>query len=290
LPSLPHQTTNSSAELIDSAVKKIVSGLPRFNSLVIGPGLSKEEIMIKTAVRVLQATNRHLPTVLDADGLHMLSQQPNLLIGRTHTIVTPNAMEFRRLWEAVIPDQPPPPMNVEVDHTKLVEVLQQNNGWGGIIQSQHPLALHTSMVAKKLGVTVCRKGEIDVISDGSVAMFCGFLGGLKRCGGQGDVLAGIMATFNYWASISHEGDSHDQREDKKQDSAPVPSVAESTEAAIGTDVPPPVMAAFCACSLTKSASYKAFTKHYRATVASDLIVEIGPLMQSWFPISLGSFL
>jgi ATP-dependent NAD(P)H-hydrate dehydratase len=42
------------------------------------------------------------------------------------------------------------------------------------------------------------KGEKDMISDGETVIECDVKGGLKRSGGQGDLLAGSVATFSNW--------------------------------------------------------------------------------------------
>ncbi len=39
--------------------------------------------------------------VLDADGLWLVTQQPALVTGNRRVVLTPNAVEFRRLAEAV---------------------------------------------------------------------------------------------------------------------------------------------------------------------------------------------
>ncbi|OMJ13233.1 ATP-dependent (S)-NAD(P)H-hydrate dehydratase [Smittium culicis] len=51
-------------------------------------------------------------------------------------------------------------------------------------------------LANKLGnVTVVLKGQSDIISNGKLTILCSDQGGLKRCGGQGDILCGAIATF-----------------------------------------------------------------------------------------------
>ena len=43
-----------------------------------------------------------------------------------------------------------------------------------------------------------RKGLVDIVSDGDRTFLVTTAGGLKRCGGQGDVLAGTVGNFiNY---------------------------------------------------------------------------------------------
>lgn len=51
------------------------------------------------------------------------------------------------------------------------------------------------------GVTVVRKGAIDIISDGEMAMVCEAPGCWRRVGGQGDVLAGAVGAFVTWSEL-----------------------------------------------------------------------------------------
>ena len=46
------------------------------------------------------------------------------------------------------------------------------------------------------GTLIFKKGLVDVISDGAEVAFVATPGSMKRCGGQGDVLAGVLATFS----------------------------------------------------------------------------------------------
>lgn len=49
-------------------------------------------------------------------------------------------------------------------------------------------------------VIIFKKGLVDIISDGECSYYVAFEGSQKRCGGQGDVLAGILGTFSKYAS------------------------------------------------------------------------------------------
>jgi ATP-dependent NAD(P)H-hydrate dehydratase len=55
------------------------------------------------------------------------------------------------------------------------------------------------------GVTIIQKGKQDVISNGKETMICDIEGGLKRCGGQGDVLTGCLGTLLAWKKLYSEG-------------------------------------------------------------------------------------
>ena len=51
------------------------------------------------------------------------------------------------------------------------------------------------------GVIVFRKGESDLITSGTdVYAMHGSKGSPRRCGGQGDILAGSLGTAYYWAT------------------------------------------------------------------------------------------
>jgi len=51
-------------------------------------------------------------------------------------------------------------------------------------------------------VTIVRKGDEDVISNGTETVVCRTQGSMRRCGGQGDILAGAIGTMLAWA-IKH---------------------------------------------------------------------------------------
>jgi NAD(P)H-hydrate repair Nnr-like enzyme with NAD(P)H-hydrate dehydratase domain len=61
-------------------------------------------------------------------------------------------------------------------------------------------------LSRKLGnVTVMQKGAVDVISNGDDVLKCDEQGGLKRCGGQGDILSGQIGTMLAWSKLYEEG-------------------------------------------------------------------------------------
>ena len=58
-------------------------------------------------------------------------------------------------------------------------------------------------LANSMGnITVLHKGAPDLISDGRVTEECVAGGSPRRCGGQGDVLAGSLATFLHWSTMA----------------------------------------------------------------------------------------
>lgn len=147
--------------------------LPRFDVVVIGPGLGRDPWVHDTVVKVLEALredNRHV--VIDADGLHIAIESLHLLKGWTNATLTPNANEFKRVAAAV---------SVDIDEKDSDATLEK-------------------VVRALDGPTIVQKGDVDRVSDGSSSAACAVKGSPRRAGGQGDVLSGTMAVFKSWAA------------------------------------------------------------------------------------------
>ncbi|XP_049992885.1 ATP-dependent (S)-NAD(P)H-hydrate dehydratase isoform X3 [Alexandromys fortis] len=126
-----------------NAVEEVEKWLPRLHALVVGPGLGRDDLLLNNVRGILEASKaRDIPVVIDADGLWLIAQQPALIHSYQKAILTPNRVEFGRLWEAVL--------NSPVDtqgHNESVLKLSQALG----------------------NITVVQKGEHDLISDGQQA-------------------------------------------------------------------------------------------------------------------------
>ncbi|XP_017265598.1 ATP-dependent (S)-NAD(P)H-hydrate dehydratase isoform X4 [Kryptolebias marmoratus] len=156
-----------------NAVEEIEKWLPRLHSLVVGPGLGREDSLLKTTKEVIERSKaRDIPIVIDADGLWLVTQQPSVIQGYQKGILTPNFMEFTRLFEALHHE----PLNSS-DHSR--SVMQLSGAMGNL--------------------TLVLKGEQDLISDGSKVYSCSVEGSGRRCGGQGDLLSGSMGVLAHWA-------------------------------------------------------------------------------------------
>ncbi|KAI1815320.1 H-hydrate dehydratase [Poronia punctata] len=154
---------------------RIIDMLPRLHVLVIGPGLGRDPLMQETCARVLAAARKSkIPVVLDADALAIVIKTPELVMGWREVVLTPNVVEFGRLWKGVFPD----------------DQQQQDN------KSE---SAQVEALSKALGgVTIVQKGGKDLISNGETTLVVDLKGGLKRSGGQGDTLTGSIATFLAW--------------------------------------------------------------------------------------------
>uniref|UniRef100_A0A5S6R2X0 ATP-dependent (S)-NAD(P)H-hydrate dehydratase n=1 Tax=Trichuris muris TaxID=70415 RepID=A0A5S6R2X0_TRIMR len=204
----------------------------RIHAAVLGPGLGRNPRVAKLVAAFFEkARERELPMVIDADGLHFFAENPELFRGYTRLILTPNAVEFKRLYEATI-GKAPEEGDIEAAVMQLAQELKN--------------------------VTIVRKGFRDTISNGLSVVQCDLPNSPRRCGGQGDLLTGAMATFLHW--------TYDRFSDKE---------VENSYAA-------PVLSAFAACCLTRECNRLAFQKLSRSTTTSDMICEIQTAFNSLF--------
>jgi len=202
-------------------------------------------------IAVQMAKERGMYVVLDADGLYMIGEDISIIKGYRRSVLTPNVVEFKRLSEQVG------------------------------IDPNAPSDQRAALVSKVLGgVTVLQKGAKDIISsdttedeanlmEGADENFENFQetvqvdieGGLKRCGGQGDVLSGCVGTFMAWGRCYEDG-------------------------AFGNRIIPasriPLLAAVGGSMVTRTASRRAFSKEGRSVVTEDMIPEIGKSFQEVF--------
>ncbi|RLW07766.1 hypothetical protein DV515_00003707, partial [Chloebia gouldiae] len=238
-----------------NAVHEVEKWLPRLHSVVIGPGLGRDEVLLENAkcLHFLQgiiekSKVKGIPIIIDADGLWLISQQPSLIQGYQRAILTPNYMEFSRLYEAMLRD----PVDSS-DHHGCVLRLSQAMG----------------------NLTVVQKGERDLISDGEKAwstvvdsllykdelhhalvLVCSHEGSSRRCGGQGDLLSGSLGVLAHWAFVAGAEKTNGQN--------------------------PFLVAAFGACSLTRQSNHQAFQKFGRSMTASDMVSEVGTAFNKLF--------
>ncbi|KAG6005131.1 hypothetical protein E4U21_000385 [Claviceps maximensis] len=213
----------------------IIEMFPRLHVLVIGPGLGRDPLMQDTVSRVIQAAReKKLPVVLDADALQLVQTNPELVRGYKEAILTPNVVEFSRIWDALgLADESKQENDKTKRETDRVEILARALG----------------------GVTVIQKGGRDLISDGETTLVNDLEGGKKRSGGQGDTLTGSVATFLAWRKAYLDG-LWDDKGEKLEESE-----------LIG-------LAAFGGSAITRECSRRAFLTRGRSLQASDLTDEV----------------
>ncbi|XP_053419503.1 ATP-dependent (S)-NAD(P)H-hydrate dehydratase isoform X2 [Nycticebus coucang] len=158
------------------AVREVEKWLPRLHALVVGPGLGREDALLENVKGILEASRaRGIPVIVDADGLWLVAQQPALVQGYQKAVLTPNHVEFGRLYDAVLGG----PVDSADNHSPVLRLSQALGN-----------------------VTVVQKGEQDVISDGQQVLVCSQEGSGRRCGGQGDLLSGSLGVLVHWALLA----------------------------------------------------------------------------------------
>jgi ATP-dependent NAD(P)H-hydrate dehydratase len=178
---LMRQSTHARKDQTASTISATITPLlDRLHAIVIGPGLGRDQLMQDTAAIIIsEVRKREMPLVVDADGLFLVQNRPEVIHGYASAVLTPNIMEFQRLCEKMGID----PDKVDGGRDKVCEALARKFG----------------------GVTIIQKGRQDVISNGKETMIVNVEGGLKRTGGQGDVLTGCLGTLLAWKKLYVEG-------------------------------------------------------------------------------------
>lgn len=150
-------------------VGKVTKWFPSVTAIVIGPGLGRDPFVLECVEEIIEeAKSKKLPMVIDGDGLFLVTSKLELLKGGEERIIlTPNVMEAKRLANKILHGKHPsetPPEELEYDPRELAQKLG--------------------------GVAIVNKGKSDLVTDGKESLECDIEGSQKRCGGQGDLLAG----------------------------------------------------------------------------------------------------
>ncbi len=104
-------------------------------------------------------------------------------------------------------------------------------------------------------VIVCKKGIVDIVTDGNISYYVAMEGSLKRCGGQGDVFGGILGTFTKYASNLKEIDSLSERM---------------------------ILSVLCASIATRCSAHKAFVQKTIGLTTPDIIEEIPDYLSQYY--------
>ena len=148
----------------DGGDKDLIGSVGRVQAWVAGPGMGTDPDAVARLAAVL---GTDLPALVDADGLTILSQHPDLLPRRAPTLITPHAGELSRLLGT-------DPAAVEARRLE-----------------------HARRAAEQLGVTVLLKGSTTVIaSPGHPTALVNPTGTpWLATAGTGDVLSGLAGAL-----------------------------------------------------------------------------------------------
>lgn len=138
-----------------------VAGAGRVNGWVVGPGLSRDE---HAAGELRAVLDSDVPVCVDADGLNLLSERPELVARRTAaTVLTPHDREFARLAGA---------------------------------EPGADRAAAARSLADRLGAVVLLKGDRTVVAEPGGVCYVNSTGTpALATAGSGDVLSGILGSL-----------------------------------------------------------------------------------------------
>lgn len=212
---------------------KVLQLINRGDIFVIGPGFGRDSLMFKSMIKIIEQIKVvNKPIILDADALYLVSLDPSIVQNYEKGILTPNLIEFERIGNKFNLDS----ILKESNFEKVLEV--------------------TSSLSKKLGgLTIIRKGDIELIVKGDDYLVNDMKGSNRRVGGQGDTLTGCLATFVVWSYHYHENYW------PKEASLEEPYL-ERKELLL--------LACFAASGVTRLASNKAYKKSGRALQTSGI--------------------
>jgi ATP-dependent NAD(P)H-hydrate dehydratase len=250
----------------------LVDRLGRAHSLLIGCGLSDEKNVTDVVCEVLDEVRRShqaLPVVVDASFLTVASSDLAVLKGLPpHSVLTPNCVEFGRLFRVAFPNEQVP------DDKGLSEQSEVLAREGFAIHysldevKDNPLAVGVARLAARMGVTVLRKGRVDIASDGrAVVLNASPLEACpRRSGGQGDILAGSVATLLPWVLRQR--------------------AAEGSDASALIKDHASLISCLGASYIVRSAAAAAFAKHKRGMQATHVMAELPSVMESNWPVEM----
>lgn len=136
--------------------------------------------------------------VIDADGLWMVTQEINLIKGYRRAVLTPNVMEFERLCEK---------LQIETGGKEVDKRAgEASKAMGGVTVVQKGatdvIAVDTTGEAADSKESKVEGGDEEKVQE---RLEIDVRGGFKRCGGQGDILSGLIGTILAWGKCYENG-------------------------------------------------------------------------------------
>jgi ATP-dependent NAD(P)H-hydrate dehydratase len=211
------------------AVNLISPWMNRLHAVAIGPGLGRNPVIFRTILHIIEELKKekgpYRPLIFDADGLYLIMNNLDVLRDYPGEIyLTPNHYEFMNLAAAILGANE--------------KTLEEN----------------IADICRKFGpkLTIIVKGTTDLIYNDNKLLQCLTTGSNRRCGGQGDLLSGILTTFAFWA-VEHY---------RKYPDNPNTAYTHS------------MLAAYSACCLTRTCNRLAFQSKSRSMLATDMIQDL----------------
>ncbi|XP_038220195.1 ATP-dependent (S)-NAD(P)H-hydrate dehydratase-like [Zerene cesonia] len=211
----------------ENAVEKISPWFERLHVIVIGPGLGRDSNIFSVTAELIEVIReKQIPLVLDADGLYLITENCNLIQDfHSPIILTPNKIEFERL--------------------------------------SNKIDISSKLIHEGSNITILKKGEFDeVLSPVANVQWNSNIGGSgRRCGGQGDILSGSLATFLHWTLNAKENIC----------------IGELDKQFIASSI-----ACYAASLLVRKCNEEAFKRKGRSMLATDMIEYIHTVFNEFY--------
>ena len=215
-------------------VHQVDQMLQKLHVLVVGPGLGRcPFVMEATSQIITKALSNNI--LLQVHGKVLGSTVGSTLTSdaqpanKSPVILTPNAMEWQRLHG----------LQECWDQDRVVVVQK---GMEDIIR-------YATTTTNTTTTSKTTSNDVQIPASERI-LHCREIGGLKRSGGIGDILAGTLGTILAWNNVLR-----------------------TKGVATTLDVP---LACWLACSVVKRATHVAYHHHYRAMTAPDVLHALGP--------------
>ena len=289
--------SSPSSRLAARSVSDIEPWLPRFDTLIVGPGLGSDPAVEEAAVLLLRkARALGISLLVDADGLKLVARQPGLVRGYARAVLTPNAVEFERMARSLglaeeesgregsegapplrfgaaalagpsspsSPSSPDSPLDaVAALALSLEGPVVLRKGAGDCMAVSVPSGAAAAAAAAAAGTTSAGAGAAPSPSVVVFSACCSRSGSPRRAGGQGDLTSGSVAAFLAWACSRRLAGGGEGEEEKEEEA--------SGKGAAPLSPPAALAAAFGGCSLVRGAAAAAFSRRRRAALASDVL-------------------
>ncbi|AJS50967.1 BAH_G0031350.mRNA.1.CDS.1 [Saccharomyces cerevisiae] len=238
---------------MDEQRKKINSLLDRIHVVVIGPGLGRDPLMLKSIkdiIRyILEKHEGKIPLVIDADGLFLVTQDSEVKemlksYPKGRVILTPNVVEFKRLCDAI--------------------------GKKGDSHSEMG-----SLIAQELNCIVVEKGQSDKIfspNSEKDMLTNSEEGSNKRVGGQGDTLTGAISCMLAFSRAMYDFKICEQEEKGES----------SNDKPLKNWVDYAMLSCYAGCTITRECSRLGFKAKGRAMQTTDLNDRVGEVFAKLF--------
>ena len=148
---------------------------------------------------VSMAKERGMYIVLDADGLYMIGEDISVIKSYRRAVLTPNVVEFKRLSEQVGIDP-------KIPNNQRAALVSKSLGGVTVLQKGAKDIISSDTSGDEADLRESRMEGADVeVEKVQETVEVDIEGGLKRCGGQGDVLSGCVGTFLAWGRCYEDG-------------------------------------------------------------------------------------